>query len=74
MADFFRMTRRMGPPREGGIPSWFSTHPDPEDRVESIPRYTADWQEAVERTEFRVGRDDFLDRITDQVESRALAP
>jgi predicted Zn-dependent protease len=38
MAGFFRVLRRLGEQSGRSIPSWLSTHPDPEDREESILR------------------------------------
>ena len=46
-AEFFVTLDRLQDQAGGGIPSWASTHPDPEDREENIIQKAAEWSAAL---------------------------
>jgi predicted Zn-dependent protease len=60
LADFFRTLDRLKPGDTGGLPGWLSTHPDPQDRVESVGQASRVWQQKVQRDGFSVNRDSYL--------------
>ena len=63
MANFFATLERMSPKRGGGLPDWLSTHPAPEDRVETVRRLAEEWRSKVPFASLTVNRDAFLSRI-----------
>lgn len=63
MSEFFHTLRRMRPPDGGGIPSWLSTHPEPEDRVVTVRNLANEWQAKYPGTTFSTIRDDYLRKI-----------
>ena len=60
-AGFFRALDRIGERQEGGLPSWLSTHPEPEEREENIPRLAERWRGETEMT--IVDREGYLERL-----------
>ncbi|MFQ6091269.1 MAG: M48 family metalloprotease [bacterium] len=64
MSDFFTTIERLGEgPRQGGLPGWFSTHPNPADRVEATRRLAAEWQQRVGPHPWQVNREPYLKMI-----------
>ncbi|GAB4372131.1 MAG: M48 family metalloprotease [Calditrichia bacterium] len=64
MANFFETLERMSPGEDrSGLPGWFSTHPNPADRVEAIRRQAQAWQQKVGIKNLKVGREEFLRHI-----------
>ncbi len=59
--DVFRMLERQSEGTGGGPPTWLSTHPSPEDRIENIRAILDTLPAAGEAS--RVGRDRYLSRI-----------
>lgn len=60
-AGFFSVLRRMGEDREGSLPSFLSTHPDPggrEDRIRELASGASDSTDSL-----IVGRGEYLNRI-----------
>ncbi|MFQ5568182.1 MAG: M48 family metalloprotease, partial [Rhodothermales bacterium] len=43
-AAFFSSLKRLGAQQESSIPSFLSTHPDPGEREQTIPRLSAQWE------------------------------
>ncbi len=68
MALFFGTLERMKPTSDkSGLPEWFSTHPDPEDRIGAVQREAKKWREALGLKNFKVNRDAYLKEINGMV-------
>ncbi len=64
MANFFQTLKRMsGGEEQGGLPGWFSTHPDPAERVENVRRLAAEWQAKNPGKNFSANRESYLRRL-----------
>ncbi len=64
MADFFNTLERMHPSSDGsGLPEWFSTHPNPVNRVEAVRNKTKEWQSQLAGKEFVYNRDNYLAQV-----------
>jgi predicted Zn-dependent protease len=61
MANFFETLERMNPGSDrSGLPGWFSTHPNPEDRIQAVRARAKEWQAKLGSRDLRVNRDDYL--------------
>ncbi len=64
MANFFETLDRMQPHADrSGLPSWFSTHPNPEDRERVVRERSREWQQKLGQKDPKVGRDAYLSHI-----------
>jgi predicted Zn-dependent protease len=64
MANLFVSLERLNPGEaQGGLPGWFSTHPNPPDRIAAVKRDTQEWRAKIQRTQFAVNRDQYLRQI-----------
>ena len=64
MADFFVTLERLHPSSDrSGLPAWFSTHPNPPDRIAAIKRDTQKWQTQLQQKQFSVNRNQFLRKL-----------
>jgi predicted Zn-dependent protease len=64
MANLFVSLERLNPGEsQGGLPGWFSTHPNPENRIAAIKQDTLAWREKIRQTQFAVNRDQYLRQI-----------
>ncbi len=64
MADFFNVLEKMNMASDhGGIPTFFSTHPNPEDRQVAVAKQSAEWKESLGYDEWLVNEDSYLRRI-----------
>ncbi len=64
MANFFVTLDRMSPSGDqGGLPEWFSTHPNPADRVTEVRKEAKQWQQKTGATNLKVNRDSYLREI-----------
>jgi len=63
MANFFATLERMHPSTGSGLPDWFSTHPAPEKRVETVRLLAEEWRAKVEHTSLAVNREEYLRTI-----------
>jgi len=64
MANFFATLKKMtAEEARGGLPGWFSTHPDPEEREAKIKQLTELWQRKVPQKRFVINRNEYLQRI-----------
>jgi predicted Zn-dependent protease len=64
MADFFETLERLNPGSDRtGLPAWFSTHPNPEDREIAVRGYAKAWEEKLGQKDPKVGRETYLRRI-----------
>jgi predicted Zn-dependent protease len=66
MAEFFTTLERLNPD-DGSIPAWFSTHPNPVDRVAAVQRYTLEWKQQYPGTAISRNRDAYLKKIENAV-------
>ena len=64
MALFFETLERMKPVSDkSGLPEWFSTHPNPEDRIGAVQREAKKWQKELGLKNSKINRDVYLKRI-----------
>ncbi len=67
MANFFETMEMMNPGGGQGLPGLFSTHPSPEERVETIRGHARRRKAEAGDIELKVGRDAYLERIDGMV-------
>jgi len=64
MANFFETLERMNPGSDrSGLPSWFSTHPNPEDRMKTVRIRSKEWQQKLGITDLKLNRDQYFRTI-----------
>jgi predicted Zn-dependent protease len=63
MATFFETLERMHPSSGQALPDWFSTHPNPVNRVAAVKRKTEQEQAKYPGKEFVYNRNDFLAQV-----------
>ena len=64
MANFFETLERLNPHSDkSGLPSWFSTHPNPEDRENAVRERSREWQQKLGQKSPKVGRNAYLRHI-----------
>jgi predicted Zn-dependent protease len=64
MATFFQTLERMQPESDrSGLPGWFSTHPNPTDRRETVAVRAREWQQRLGTKAPKVNRQQYLKRI-----------
>jgi len=64
MANFFQTLDRMQPSSDrSGLPEWFSTHPNPADRDNTVRRKAKEWQEQLGLRNPKVNRNSYLRMI-----------
>ncbi|MHB8094204.1 MAG: M48 family metalloprotease [Candidatus Aminicenantales bacterium] len=64
MANLFVSLERLNPGEaQGGLPGWFSTHPNPDNRIAAVKRDTEVWREKIQQTRFAINRDQYLKQI-----------
>jgi len=64
MANFFQTLDRMQPSSDrSGLPEWFSTHPNPADRDNTVRRKAKEWQTNLGLRDPKVNRNPYLRRI-----------
>lgn len=64
MAAFFETLERMSGGEESGLPDWFSTHPNPENRVAAVLKKTSQWQTQLALAKYNVNRDAYLKTVS----------
>ncbi|MBP6310974.1 MAG: M48 family metalloprotease [Flavobacteriales bacterium] len=60
MAEFFNTLSRQGGGSASRIPEFLSTHPDPLNRLENVHELATAWQEKLNLSDGKVGRDTYL--------------
>jgi predicted Zn-dependent protease len=60
MAAFFETLERLSPGEGKGLPDWFSTHPNPVNRVAAVRNKTAQWRQKLAFADYAVRRNDYL--------------
>jgi predicted Zn-dependent protease len=64
MADFFKTLKSLGTQEDGSqIPTFLSTHPDPQDRYEKVGLAATDWQAKVATPPYKINRDAYLKMV-----------
>jgi len=64
LASFFETLERMNPGSDrSGLPSWFSTHPSPEDRLQAVRIRAKDWQQKLGIPDLKLNREPYLRAI-----------
>jgi predicted Zn-dependent protease len=64
MANFFHTLDKMrGKTEQGSIPDWFSTHPNPADRVVDVRNMAEEVQKEKNLSGLKINRDQYLDKI-----------
>ncbi len=63
MANFFRILERMEENSGSGLPGWLSTHPAPEERVQTIVNLAREAQAKYPNRNFVVKREEYLRKI-----------
>jgi predicted Zn-dependent protease len=64
MADFFQVLNKMSMAEsEGGVPTFLSTHPNPEDRYNYVKKDAKIWQERLNLPSWKVNGDSYLHMI-----------
>jgi predicted Zn-dependent protease len=63
MAAFFETLERLSPAGESGLPDWFSTHPNPVNRIAAVKNKTAEWRPKLKLTQFAISRNEYLNKI-----------
>jgi predicted Zn-dependent protease len=64
MSKFFHTLDKMqSKSSQGGLPDWFSTHPNPADRVVDVKKKAEEWRTKVNRTDLKINRNEYLNRI-----------
>ncbi len=62
MAAFFETLERLHP-AGGSLPEWFSTHPNPANRLEAVRNRTAEWQSGLGLSQYAVNRNEYLKAV-----------
>jgi len=64
MGNFFHTLDQMNPSEDkGGLPGWFSTHPNPADRVGAVRAKAAEWQAKTGTQNLKINSDVYLQKI-----------
>ncbi|MDY6988861.1 MAG: M48 family metalloprotease [Thermodesulfobacteriota bacterium] len=64
MGNFFHTLQRLHPSSDRtGLPSWFSTHPDPPDRIRAVQEKARDWALRLGTGKLQVNRDAYFRAI-----------
>jgi predicted Zn-dependent protease len=68
MANFFETLQRKNPESgQSGLPEWFSTHPNPPDRIKAVQAKSKEWAAELGVTDLKVNRDLYLRKIDGMV-------
>lgn len=68
MAQFYLTLHRISAQAEGeALPSFLSTHPDPEDRFENVQELAAEWKAKLPEARYEVNRNEYLRMIDGMV-------
>lgn len=64
IASFFETLERMNPGSDrSGLPGWFSTHPSPENREQTVRGRAKEWQQELNQRDLIIHRDIYLKQI-----------
>ncbi|MCJ7595589.1 MAG: M48 family metalloprotease, partial [Desulfobacterales bacterium] len=61
LAHFFETLEKMNPGSDrSGLPGWFSTHPNPENRVQAVRARSMEWRQRLGKGDLEVRREEYL--------------
>jgi len=63
LGNFFNTLKRLESKKSSGLPSWFSTHPSPKNRIRKVIKETKDIQRKFNRKKFTINRNRYLKKI-----------
>ncbi|MDW7680116.1 MAG: M48 family metalloprotease, partial [bacterium] len=64
MANFFNTLERLYPESaQSGLPAWFSTHPNPPDRIKAIQSDAQQWKNKLPQKKLAVNQDQYLSKL-----------
>lgn len=64
LCAFFETLERMNPVTDrSGLPSWFSTHPSPDDRITAIRTQSQEWRSKTPNDRISTGHEEYLKAI-----------
>jgi predicted Zn-dependent protease len=64
MVNFFTTLEGLHPPSDrSGLPGWFSTHPNPQDRIGAVQRKAQAWAQRLGPGNLQLNRDAYLHQI-----------
>ena len=64
MADFFVTLDRLNPSSEtGGLPDWFSTHPNSKNRIKVVRKIALEWQQKLGKRRWKIDRSAYLQKL-----------
>ena len=64
MANFFKTLERLRPSADrSGLEDWFSTHPNPPNRIRAVQRKAQEWARRLGTTNLRTNQDIYLRKI-----------
>jgi predicted Zn-dependent protease len=67
MANFFGTLERLHPSSGGSLPDWFSTHPNPPDRIKAIQRDARKWKIQLAKSNYNVNKNSYLQKINGMI-------
>lgn len=68
MASFFGTLERLNPGSDqSGLPAWFSTHPNPPDRIAAVKRDTKKWKTSVSHKHYSINHDEYLKKLNGMI-------
>ncbi len=64
MANFFVTLERLHPSSaQSGLPEWFSTHPNPPDRVKAIEKDAQKWKTKLQKSNYATKDNEYLQKL-----------
>lgn len=64
MAEFFTTLERLNPGSDmSGLPGWFSTHPNPVDRIAAVNQKSAEWKRLLPQSKNEVNTNGYLAQV-----------
>lgn len=64
LAEFFETLERVHPSSDrSGLPTWFSTHPNPVNRRQMVKQRSMEWRQRLNLGSLKINRDEYLNRI-----------
>lgn len=68
MANFFETLGRLYPQSaQSGLPAWFSTHPNPPDRIKAIKQDAQKWKTNLAQKKFAVNQNSYLSKLNGMI-------
>jgi predicted Zn-dependent protease len=67
MANFFGTLERLHPSSGGSLPDWFSTHPNPPDRIKAIQRDAQKWKTQLAKSNYKDNKNGYLQKLNGMI-------